>query len=122
IHTGGIDLIFPHHENEIAQSTAGHDDPTYAQVFVHNEHILVDGKKMAKSANNFYTLNDLIEKGVDPLAFRLLVLQSHYRSPTNFSFDNASAATNRLRHWRNIAALRHQTHKTVDDDGEIPSL
>lgn len=122
IHTGGIDLIFPHHENEIAQSTAGHDDQAYAQVFVHNEHILIDGKKMAKSANNFYTLNDLVGKGVDPLAFRLLVLQSHYRSPTNFSFDNAAAATNRLRHWRNVAALRHQTHKTVDNDGELPSL
>lgn len=119
IHTGGIDLTFPHHENEIAQSTAGHDDPTYAQIFVHNEHILVDGKKMSKSANNFYTLNDLIEKNVDPLAFRLLVLQSHYRSPTNFSLDNAAAAHNRLQHWRNIAALRHQTHPGIDDNNEM---
>jgi cysteinyl-tRNA synthetase len=113
IHTGGIDLTFPHHENEIAQSTAGHDDPTYAQMFVHNEHILVDGKKMSKSAQNFYTLTDLIEKGVDPLAFRLLVLQSHYRNPTNFSLDNATAAHNRLQHWRNVAALRHQTHDDI---------
>lgn len=121
IHTGGIDLAFPHHENEIAQSTAGRDDPTYASMFVHNEHILVDGKKMAKSAGNFYTLNDLQEKGVDPLAFRLLVLQSHYRNPTNFSLENATAAHNRLAHWRNIAALRHQTHET-HESGEDPSL
>jgi cysteinyl-tRNA synthetase len=109
IHTGGIDLAFPHHENEIAQSTAGHNDPMYADIFVHNEHILVDGKKMSKSANNFYTLSDLIGKGVDPLAFRLLVLQSHYRKPTNFSLENAEAAQSRLQHWRSVAALRWQT-------------
>lgn len=118
IHTGGIDLAFPHHENEIAQSTAGRDNPTYATQFVHNEHILIDGKKMSKSLNNFYTLADLTEKGIDPLAFRLLVLQSHYRKATNFSFENAQAAKNRLQHWRNIAALRHQTHDTLRDDDE----
>lgn len=121
IHTGGIDLAFPHHENEIAQSTAGNNDPVYAKFFVHNEHILVDGKKMSKSAQNFYTLNDLIEKGVDPLAFRLLVLQSHYRKPTNFSLDNAEAAHNRLKHWRNVAALRHQT-KEQHGESTQPSL
>ena len=119
IHTGGIDLTFPHHENEIAQSTAGKEDPTYAQVFVHNEHILVDGKKMSKSLQNFYTLKDLEEKGVDPLAFRLLVLQSHYRKPTNFSLDNAEAAHNRLKHWRAIAALRHQTHDDITKQQEM---
>lgn len=119
IHTGGIDLTFPHHENEIAQSTAGQDNPTYAQVFVHNEHILVDGKKMSKSLQNFYTIDDLIEKGVDPLAFRLLVLQSHYRKPSNFSLDNAEAAHNRLQHWRNIAALRHQTHADIHEQEEM---
>ena len=116
IHTGGIDLTFPHHENEIAQSTAGNTNPTYASVFVHNEHILIDGKKMSKSLNNFYTLQDLIDKDVDPLAFRLLVLQSHYRKPTNFSLENAAAAHNRLKHWRAIAALRHQTYDTLSDD------
>lgn len=118
IHTGGIDLAFPHHENEIAQSTAGHDSPLYASIFLHNEHILVDGKKMAKSANNFYTLDDLHNKGVDPLAFRLLVLQSHYRKPTNFSLENAQAAHNRLAHWRNVAALRHQTRDIHDEHKE----
>ncbi len=118
IHTGGIDLAFPHHENEIAQSTAGHENPTYATYFIHNEHILVDGRKMAKSAQNFYTLADLVAKGVDPLAFRLLILQSHYRSPSNFSLDNATAAHNRLQHWRNVAALRHQTHDTIDSDDD----
>ncbi|NCU39209.1 cysteine--tRNA ligase, partial [Candidatus Saccharibacteria bacterium] len=118
IHTGGIDLKFPHHENEIAQSTAGRDDPIYATTFVHNDHILVDGQKMAKSAGNFYTLADLQKEGVEPLAFRLLVLQSHYRSPTNFSLTNVHAASNRLHNWRAIATLRHQTHDTLRDDDE----
>lgn len=119
IHTGGIDLAFPHHENEIAQSTAGHDDPRYAQFFIHNDHILVDGKKMAKSAKNFYTLADIIAHGADPLAFRMLVLQSHYRKPTNFSFDNLEAAQNRLQHWRNVAALRWQVTGTNDNPTSI---
>ena len=118
IHTGGIDLQFPHHENEIAQSTAGQESSVYATQFVHNEHILVDGKKMSKSLGNFFTLRDIEARQVEPLAFRLLVLQSHYRKATNFSFDNAIAATNRLQHWRNIAALRHQTHDTLSEDSE----
>lgn len=118
IHTGGIDLIFPHHENEIAQSTALTKNPTYATFFIHNEHILVDGKKMSKSLGNFFTLQNLIDQGVTPLAFRLLVLQSHYRHQTNFSIENAAAATNRLNKWRNIAALRHQTHDTLMDDDD----
>ncbi len=116
IHTGGIDLKFPHHENEIAQSTACGDNPTYARIFMHNEHILVDGRKMSKSLGNFYTLEDLTSKHVDPLAFRLLVLQSHYRSQTSYSFENVMAATNRLKRWRDIAALRWQTHDTLIDD------
>lgn len=121
IHTGGIDLKFPHHENEIAQSTACTADPTYARFFVHNEHILVDGRKMSKSLGNFYTLGDLTAQGIDPLAFRLLVLQSHYRSQTNFSFENIHAATNRLKRWRDIAALRWQTHDTLTDDDDKDS-
>ncbi len=121
IHTGGVDLIFPHHENEIAQSTAGQKSTVYANMFVHNEHILVDGRKMSKSLGNFYTLGDLVAKGVDPLAFRLLVLQSHYRSQTNFSFENAQSSMNRLQHWRDIANLRWQTHDTLDNDDEKDS-
>ncbi len=109
IHTGGIDLKFPHHENEIAQSTALGED-VYAKYFVHNEHILVDGKKMSKSLGNFFTLEDLIKRGVDPLAFRLLVLQSNYQKPTNFSFELAESAHNRLVNWQNVASLRWQIH------------
>jgi cysteinyl-tRNA synthetase len=117
IHTGAVDLIFPHHENEIAQSTAGDQPETYARWFVHNEHLLVDGAKMAKSKNNFYTLNDLVKKGFSPLDFRMLILQSHFQSPSNFSWDNLTAARGRLKAWQAVAELRWQT-TDVDDDGQ----
>lgn len=96
IHTGGIDNIFPHHENEIAQSTAVAKSNKMANYFVHCNHVLVDGKKMAKSANNFYTLQDILDKGFDPLAFRLLVLQAHYKSEVNFTWDSLQSAQNSL--------------------------
>ncbi len=112
IHTGGVDLVFPHHENEIAQSTAGKDDPVYAKYFVHNEHLLVNGKKMSKSLNNFYTLEDIKERGFDPLAFRLMVLQAHYRSQLNFTWENLEAAQNRLKNLYAWADLVHQSEQT----------
>lgn len=107
IHTGGIDLIFPHHENEIAQSTAANGE-RYANLFFHNEHLLVDGKKMSKSLNNFYTLEDIVQKGFDPQAFRLFILQSHYRKQAHFTWDNLSAAQNRLRGYERMADLKWQ--------------
>ena len=115
IHTGGIDLIFPHHENEIAQSTATKDDPMYAKLFFHNEHLLVDGRKMSKSLGNFFTLEDLINKGHDPLAFRLMTLQSHYRKPVNFTWQNLEAAENLLNKLRDWAVLRYQPVALVDN-------
>ncbi len=108
IHTGGVDLKFPHHENEIAQSTAGQEDPLMAQLFFHNEHVMVDGKKMSKSLDNFYTLEDIKAKYFDPLAFRLMVLQSHYRSQANFTWEALEAAQNRLVSIRDWSDLRHQ--------------
>ena len=116
IHTGGVDLIFPHHENEIAQSTAGNQPAEYANFFVHNEHLLVNGAKMSKSAHNFYTLPDLVERSFSPLDFRLLVLQSHYRSATNFSWETLEAAKNRRRHWCNVAELRHQVSDNPSEE------
>lgn len=118
IHTGGIDLIFPHHENEIAQSTAGNQPELYANFFVHNEHLLVDGVKMAKSKHNFYTLIDVKEQKFDPLDFRMLVLQSHYQSSSNFSWSNLDAARNRRRNWQNKAELRWQLEDS-GDDGQV---
>lgn len=112
LHTGGVDNIFPHHENEIAQSTAGQEDPVMARFFTHNEHLLVDNKKMAKSANNFFTLEDVVQKGYEPLAFRLLLLQAHYRSQVNFTWDLLEAAQNRLKNYQRMADLQFQAIET----------
>lgn len=95
IHVGGIDLLFPHHENEIAQSEAK-TGKKFVNYWVHGAHILVDGKKMSKSLKNFYTLADLKEKGFSPLALRYLYLQSHYRQETNFTFEALEGAQNAL--------------------------
>lgn len=119
IHTGGIDLIFPHHENEIAQSTAGHDNLTMAAVFMHSNHMLVEGKRMAKSAQNFYTVQNIIEEGFEPLAFRLLVLQSHYKNEAHFSWESLMAAQSRLQSLRAMADQRFQTRKTGIDTATI---
>lgn len=118
IHGGAVDLIFPHHEAEITQMEAASGKVPLVRYWVHTGFLTIDDEKMAKSAGNFFTIREVIEKGYDPIAIRLFMLQSHYRSPINFTFDNLDAANNRLRNWRNIAALRHQTHDTLRDDDE----
>lgn len=115
IHTGGVDLIFPHHENEIAQSTAGEENPLFAACFFHNEHLLIDGKKMSKSLDNFYTLEDIKRQGFEPLAFRLMVLQSHYRHQSNFTWENLQSAQNRLADYRALADLRWQAREAAPE-------
>ncbi len=95
IHTGGIDLIFPHHENEIAQSVCA-TGGDFAHYFMHNEHLLVDGKKMSKSLGNFYTLSNLIEKGIDPISFRYWLYTSNYMSKTNFTLKAVLASQKAL--------------------------
>lgn len=124
IHTGGVDLIFPHHENEIAQSTATAEDSIYARLFAHNEHLLVDGQKMSKSLNNFYTLEAVKTKGYSPLAFRLLVLQAHYRKQAHFSWKNLEAAQNRLKIYQAMADLRWQPKdkRTLDSESFTRTL
>jgi cysteinyl-tRNA synthetase len=91
IHVGGIDLTFPHHENEIAQSEA-YSGKRFVNFWLHNEHLIVDGKKMSKSLGNFYTLRDLLKKGYDPIAIRYLLLSTHYRQKLNFTFEGLDAA------------------------------
>jgi cysteinyl-tRNA synthetase len=96
--------MFPHHENEIAQSVSA-NNKKLANVFMHSEHLLVDERKMSKSLNNFYTLEDVIKQGIDPISFRLLVLQSHYRSQLNFTWKSLEASQvflNRLRAWADL--------------------
>jgi cysteinyl-tRNA synthetase len=99
IHTGGVDLVFPHHENEIAQSEGclGH---RWVGAWVHGEFLMVEGEKMSKSLGNFFTLRDLIEKGVDPIAFRFAIQSNHYRKLYNFSFEGLKAAENALKRIR----------------------
>lgn len=122
IHTGGVDLIFPHHENEIAQSTAGKDNPVYAVAFVHNEHLLVDKRKMSKSLGNVYNLSDVIEHAFDPLSYRLLILQSHYRSQANFSWELLEAANSRLSDLRNFASLVYQAKDKTSKEHDFNGL
>jgi len=117
IHTGGIDHIPVHHTNEIAQSEAA-TGKIFSNFWMHNNHLKVDGTKISKSLGNGYTLSDLEEKGYSPLDLRLFVLQSHYRTEGNFTFDNLTAAKNRRNNWRSIAALRHQIHDTLKEDGD----
>jgi len=93
IHAGGVDLLFPHHENEIAQSEAA-TGKKFSRYFIEGEHLLVNGKKMAKSAGIFFTLRDLKKKGFSPLAFRYLALGAHYRSQLNFTWESLKAAEN----------------------------
>jgi cysteinyl-tRNA synthetase len=113
IHTGGVDNIFPHHENEIAQSEAATWN-AFANYWLHAEHLIVEGKKMSKSLGNFYTLRDIMEKGYPAVAVRYLLLSTHYRQQLNFTFDGidgARAAIGRLRDFR-------QRLTEVDSDGD----
>jgi len=119
IHAGGVDLIFPHHENEIAQSEAL-SGKKFVNYWVHAEHLLADGKKMSKSLNNFYKLSDLEEKGYSPLDFRYLCLQSHYKSKLNFTFEALDSAKNaRARLIRIIEELKNP--RTEEQSGIIAS-
>lgn len=99
IHTGGIDHIPVHHENELAQ-TQGADGCLQANVWMHGEFLTVDGGKMGKSLGNLYTLDQLAERGIDALAYRYFVLGAHYRTKLNFTFEALEAAQNALRRLR----------------------
>ncbi len=99
IHTGGVDNIFPHHENEIAQSECA-TGKIFAKYFMHNEHLLVDNKKMSKSAGNYYILKDLVDKGIDPIAFRMWLYTGNYTTRTNFTIETVigtNIALNKLK-------------------------
>ncbi len=87
VHCGAVDLIFPHHENEIAQSEA-YTGEKFVNYWLHGEHLLVNGQKMSKSLGNFYTLRDLEKQDFNPLSFRLMVLNTHYRNKLDFNFEN----------------------------------
>jgi cysteinyl-tRNA synthetase len=102
IHTGGIDLAFPHHENEIAQSEAATGKP-FVRYWLHAEHLLVEGEKMSKSLGNFFTLRDLFGKGYKPSALRFALASVPYRKQLNFTFDGLQQATSSVERLRNFA-------------------
>ena len=96
IHAGGIDLIFPHHENELAQSEGATGTP-FARVWAHVEHLFVEGEKMSKSLGNVYTLSEIVGKGFRPSALRYLLLSSHYRKQLNFTWAGMEQAEESIR-------------------------
>lgn len=115
IHTGGIDLAFPHHENEIAQSEAATGKP-FARYWLHAEHLLVEGEKMSKSLGNFFTLRDLFAKGYKPSALRFALASVPYRRQLNFTFDSLLQATSSVERLRNFAArLKNETFPAGSD-------
>ena len=95
IHTGGVDLIFPHHQNEIAQSEAA-NDVKFVNYWLHNEHLVVNGQKMSKSLGNFFTLRDLLAKGYGPISIRYVLLATHYRQRLDFSESAIKKANSTL--------------------------
>lgn len=109
IHTGGVDNIFPHHENEIAQSVCGYGD-TFVNLWMHNAHLIVNGEKMSKSLGNFYTLRDITAAGFSPRVVRYFLMSAHYRQPLNLvyapgseqaeSFTAANGALDRIDEFR----------------------
>ena len=107
IHTGGIDLAFPHHENEIAQSEAATGKP-FARYWLHAEHLLVEGEKMSKSLGNFFTLRDLFAKGYKPSTLRLCLASVPYRRQQNFTFNGLDQATSAVERLRNFAGRLKQ--------------
>ncbi|WP_127104264.1 cysteine--tRNA ligase [Pararhodobacter zhoushanensis] len=104
IHGGGIDLQFPHHENEIAQSCCAHPGSDFARVWMHNEMLLVEGKKMSKSLGNFFTVRELLEQGYPGEVIRFVMLSTHYRKPMDWTAEKAREAEAVLRHWRSLTA------------------
>ena len=133
IHCGGEDLVFPHHEDEIAQSEAA-TGQAFVKYWLHNAHLLVEGKKMSKSAGNFYTLRDLQAKGWTGREIRFLLISAHYRDPLNFTMDGLTGARSALQRidefllkLKEIASatpapvyeLQSQFESALDDDLNI---
>jgi len=99
IHGGGIDLQFPHHENEIAQSACAHPEAGFANYWVHNEMLQVEGKKMSKSLGNFFTVRDLLDQGVPGEVIRFVMLSTHYRKPMDWTEKKRNEAQDELEKW-----------------------
>jgi len=120
IHSGGIDLTFPHHENEIAQSEAATGKP-FVRYWLHAEHLIVNGEKMSKSLGNFYTLRDLIAKGYRPTAIRYLLASVPYRKQLNFTFDSLHQAQHSIERLRNFRHRLTVEKFPAGENRELPA-
>jgi len=118
IHTGGIDHIPVHHTNEIAQSETLTGKPL-AHYWLHNNFLLVNGTKVSKSLGNSILLSEIEKKNIDLMAFKLFVLQSHYRTESNFTWENLVAANNRLNNWASIIERKWQVNTTSTSDSKV---
>jgi cysteinyl-tRNA synthetase len=126
IHGGGIDLVFPHHENELAQSRCAHGTPVMANIWMHNGFLQVEGEKMSKSLGNFITINELLRDWPGE-AMRLAMLSTHYRQPTNWTEKGLEDARRTLDHWYELtaaappaAALCADVLQALEDDLNTP--
>ncbi len=117
IHCGGVDNIFPHHENEIAQSE-GATGCEFARFWLHAEHLVVEGEKMAKRVGNFFTLRDLVDKGFDPMVVRYLLISVPYRQRLNFTFDGLHAAEQAIDRIANTLRRLENT-PAAEGDGDL---
>ncbi len=120
IHTGGVDNIFPHHENEIAQSEAATGKP-FVRFWMHAAHLIVEGEKMSKSKGNFFTLRDLVARGYDMRAIRFMLLSVHYRKPLNFTFEGLPQAQAALARLDDLAGRLDQTVLALSGEGGGPA-
>ena len=118
IHCGGADLVFPHHENEIAQSEAATGEP-FAKRWLHCEFLMVNGQKMSKSLGNYYTLRDLLNKGYNPLAIRYLLLSVHYRKQLNFTLEGLEQATAALQRVNDFVIRLREVPENVPANPEL---
>ncbi|PJZ78981.1 cysteine--tRNA ligase [Leptospira neocaledonica] len=109
IHTGGVDLTFPHHENEIAQSEGAYPEESFVKYWLHSEHLLVNGEKMAKSKGNFFTLRDLVKEGAEPRNIRFLLLSAHYRSKLNFTKERLEEAS------QSVSKIQNCINRLLED-------
>lgn len=110
IHTGGVDLIFPHHTNELAQSQCAHDKPL-ANMWIHNAHLIVNGKKMSKSEGNFFSVRDLMAKGYSAMAVRFELLKTHYRQQLDFREDQLNQTALSLDRFHDLFARLDESGK-----------
>ncbi|MBW3023306.1 class I tRNA ligase family protein, partial [Candidatus Woesearchaeota archaeon] len=120
IHTGGVDNMFPHHENEIAQ-TEGAVGKQFVKYWMHCEHLLVDNKKMSKSLGNFYTLRDVLKKGYKPAGIRYILLSTHYKQQLNFTFEALEAAQQAVERINNFV-FSLKTYKDGKESKEVENL